>query len=365
MAGLAAARALADEGYAVLVLEARDRIGGRIHTDRSLGSAVDLGAAWIHGTEGNPVADLARRARVRTVATDWEAFTLYDEGEDVDEGIIAAGERLAEGRLAAVADEAEAGASLGELLAGPIAEAEDEENSQVLEVARQNLRVAIELEYGEDRDKLAAIAFGAEEAFEGDDVLFPGGYDALPRLPAEGLDVRLGAAVERIVHDASGVRVYGGFGGMAADATVLAVPLGVLQAGRIDIAPGLPAGHSRVLSQLRIGVLEKVVMRFDERFWPEGVHGVVALASPIPVEYYALDVHGAGPVLVALVGGDAARALAGKDEAGSVRTVLAPLAQAMGRELPAPKQVVRSRWTDDPWAMGSYSVVRPGGDPQN
>lgn len=365
MAGLASARALADEGCAVVVLEARDRIGGRIHTDRSLGSAVDLGAAWIHGPEGNPVADLARRARARTVATDWEAFTLYDEGEEVDEGTIAAGERLAEGWLEAVADEAEAGASLGELLAGPIAEAEDEEDPQVLAVARQNLRGAIELEYGEDRDKLAAIAFGAEEAFEGDDVLFPGGYDALPRLLAEGLDVRLGAAVERIVHDASGVRVHGGFGEMAADAAVLAVPLGVLQAGRIDIAPGLPAGHSRVLSQLRMGVLEKVVMRFDESFWPEGVHGLGALGSPMPVEYYPLDVHGAGPLLVALVGGDAARALAGKDEAAAVRTVLAPLAQAMGRELPAPKQVVRSRWTDDPWAMGSYSVVRPGGDPEN
>lgn len=365
MAGLSAARQLADEGFKVTVLEARDRIGGRIHTDRTFGSAVDLGAAWIHGTEGNPIADLARRARARTVATDWEAFALYKGGAEVGDRATAAGERLAERWLTAASAAAERGDSLGELLAAEIARTGAKADPATLAVAQWMVTGAIELEYGEGRDALAAIAYDAEEAFEGDDVLFPGGYDALPRLLAEGLEVRLGAAVERVVHDESGVRVYGGFGEMAAEVAVLAMPLGVLQAGRIEITPGLPDGHRRTLAQLGMGVLEKVVMRFDEAFWPEGLHGLGALDSLIPVEHYPLDVHGAGPLLVALVGGDAARALAKKDEASAVRAVLAPLAQAMGRELPAPKQVVRSRWTDDPWAMGSYSVVRPGGDPED
>ncbi len=365
MAGLSAARQLADEGCNVTVLEARDRIGGRIHTDRTLGCAVDLGAAWIHGTEGNPVADLARQAKARTVATDWEAFALYMAGAEVGAQPIAAGERLAARWLAAATASARRGVSQGELLTAEIARTGAKADPATLAVARWMVTGAIELEYGEDRDGLAAIAYDAEEAFEGDDVLFPDGYDALPRLLAEGLDVRLGAAVDRVVHDESGVRVHGDVGEMAADAAVLAVPLGVLQAGRIDIAPGLPAGHGRALSRLRMGVLEKVVMRFDEAFWPEGVHGLGALDSPIPVEYYPLAVHGAGPLLVALVGSDVARALARKDEAAAVRAVLAPLEQAMGRDLPAPQQLVRSRWTDDPWALGSYSVVRPGGDPED
>jgi monoamine oxidase len=365
MAGLSAARQLADRGFKVTVLEARDRIGGRIHTDRSLGSAVDLGAAWIHGTDGNPIADLARRAKARTVATDWEAFALYRAGEELGDGPIAAGERLAERWLAAAAKAAERGASVGELLAAEIARTGAKADPATLAVARWMLAGAIELEYGEDRDALAAIAFDAEEAFEGDDVLFPGGYDALPRLLAEGLDVRLGAAVEQITHDEAGVHVSGAFGEIAADATVLSVPLGVLQQGRIAMMPGLPAGHRRALAQLRMGVLEKVVMRFEEPFWTKGLHGLGALDSPIPVEYYPLDVLGAGPVLVALVGGNAARSLASRDEMAALKAVLSPLEQAMGRQLPAPKQIVRSRWTDDPWAMGSYSVVRPGGEPED
>lgn len=365
MAGLSAARQLADRGFKVTVLEARDRIGGRIHTDRSLGSAVDLGAAWIHGTDGNPIADLARRAKARTVATDWEAFALYRAGEELGDGPIAAGERLAERWLAAAAKAAERGASVGELLAAEIARTGAKADPATLAVARWMLAGAIELEYGEDRDALSAIAFDAEEAFEGDDVLFPGGYDALPRLLAEGLDVRLGAAVEQITHDEAGVHVSGAFGEIAADAAVLSVPLGVLQQGRIAITPGLPAGHRRALGQLRMGVLEKVVMRFEEPFWTKGLHGLGALDSPIPVEYYPLDVLGAGPVLVALVGGNAARSLASRDEMAALKAVLSPLEQAMGRQLPAPKQIVRSRWTDDPWAMGSYSVVRPGGEPED
>ena len=59
MAGLAAAANLKKRGFAVVVLEARDRIGGRMRTDRSFGCAVDLGASWVHGINGNPLVELA------------------------------------------------------------------------------------------------------------------------------------------------------------------------------------------------------------------------------------------------------------------------------------------------------------------
>ncbi|MSO79756.1 MAG: FAD-dependent oxidoreductase [Acidimicrobiia bacterium] len=77
VAGLAAARMLHDHGFAVTVLEARDRTGGRIRTDHSLGQPLDLGASWIHGTDGNPIADLARDRGIRTVKTEYENSVLY------------------------------------------------------------------------------------------------------------------------------------------------------------------------------------------------------------------------------------------------------------------------------------------------
>src|SRR6185312_17299947 len=69
MAGLGAARSLADAGWPVRVIEARDRIGGRVCTNRDWGVPLDMGASWIHGTTGNPLTELAQQAGVRTVPT--------------------------------------------------------------------------------------------------------------------------------------------------------------------------------------------------------------------------------------------------------------------------------------------------------
>ena len=67
VAGLSAARLLATHGRNVVVLEARDRIGGRVHTDRTDGHVTDLGASWIHGITDSPVAAAAATFGMRTV----------------------------------------------------------------------------------------------------------------------------------------------------------------------------------------------------------------------------------------------------------------------------------------------------------
>ena len=87
IAGLGAARALADAGIQVTVIEARNRLGGRILTDRSLGFPIDLGAAWIHGIENNPVADLALKAKLPTFVTDYGSFAIYDSGKPLSNDV--------------------------------------------------------------------------------------------------------------------------------------------------------------------------------------------------------------------------------------------------------------------------------------
>ncbi len=79
ISGLAAARELAARGFDVTVLEARSRIGGRLWTDRSWpGVALDLGASWIHGADGNPIAKLADEFGIETIVSLLDANTLYD-----------------------------------------------------------------------------------------------------------------------------------------------------------------------------------------------------------------------------------------------------------------------------------------------
>jgi monoamine oxidase len=87
IAGLTAARDLTVDGYDVAILEARERIGGRIWTSQDLGLPADLGASWIHGFEDNPIARIARRHGITIVRTNissvtparYRSMALYDE----------------------------------------------------------------------------------------------------------------------------------------------------------------------------------------------------------------------------------------------------------------------------------------------
>ncbi|KDO44821.1 hypothetical protein CISIN_1g0100011mg, partial [Citrus sinensis] len=79
MAGVAAARALHDASFKVVLLESRDRVGGRVHTDYSFGFPVDLGASWLHGVcQENPLAPVISRLGLPLYRTSGDNSVLYD-----------------------------------------------------------------------------------------------------------------------------------------------------------------------------------------------------------------------------------------------------------------------------------------------
>ena len=80
MAGLVAARLLRTSGFAVTVLEARDRIGGRLHTDTRLGFPTDLGASWLHGADTNPLARWCERIGVPLAYLPTGSRRFYEDG---------------------------------------------------------------------------------------------------------------------------------------------------------------------------------------------------------------------------------------------------------------------------------------------
>lgn len=80
ISGLAAAKKLKEKGFNVLILEAQDKVGGRLRTNRSLGIAFDEGASWIHGIDGNPITTLAQQAGMNTFETVDDSRKSYDLG---------------------------------------------------------------------------------------------------------------------------------------------------------------------------------------------------------------------------------------------------------------------------------------------
>ncbi len=196
MAGLSAARALADRGLPVTVVEARDRIGGRVHTStRWPDLPMDLGASWIHGTTGNPLTDLARAAGARTVETSYDrTLSLGPDGTEIALDYAAAEALLTQALRAAYDAEADLPV-LDAVTASPAwAQATPAERRELLHM----LNATLEQEYAGPLSRLSAWYGQEDEGFAGPDVLFPDGFGQVAAHLARGLTIRLSQPVARI-----------------------------------------------------------------------------------------------------------------------------------------------------------------------
>ena len=334
MAGAAAARALTDAGAQVTVLEARERIGGRIWSDRTWGVPVELGAAWIHGTRGNPLVPLARDAGLPLVPTDYDDAVARD---------------TVTGRPSAEADRR--WTRLDALLE-QLGEASPPRDMSVAQwLARHGwtdgridawaAQVEVTQEYALDPARLGVRATEEGGDYRGGDVLVAGGYAAIPEVLLGGIEVRLRTPVTSVSATSSGVRLGLQSGSaLKADAVIVAVPLALVRAGLPAIDP-MPASVRRAVRSLATGVFEKVVLRYDEAWWGgHRVYGVVgggaadapagSLAALRWTEFYSLtDVLGF-PALVGFSGGSAARSRPRSDDA-CVREASTTLAAAFAR----------------------------------
>lgn len=370
VSGVTAARLLADAGRRVIVLEARDRVGGRTWTDRSGGRVTDLGASWIHG-----IVDSAVHAAAQAFGMPMREFTVG--GYQPDSRPIAYydpdGRRLSNAEAARFADDIRA---VDALLPGIIDEtAPDASYRDVTEIAlarqgwdrertqrvREYVEHRSEEQYGAWIEDLAAHGLD-DDLVEGDEVVFPEGYDRLTTAIAEGLDIRLAHLVTEVTWSADGVTVATDRGAFAADTAVVTVPTGVLRAGVIRFDPPLPDQTAAVLERLPMNAFEKIFLRFTERFWDEGVY---AIRQQGPESrwwhswYDLTPLHGE-PTLLTFAAGDAARAIRGIDEADVVEHVLAQLRRLYGDRVTEPVDVVITDWQGDPYARGSYAYMARG-----
>jgi monoamine oxidase len=368
-AGLAAARELVDAEYSVIVLEARERIGGRIWTDRSLGLPLDLGASWIQGTDGNPLTELADDAGIERRVTREDRVVIYR----VESGALSPAEidRLQKSFETVLSDLNNArdalqdDQSLREAFDAYLsAEGFDAETCLRLNYA---LNTIIEHEFAADAGDFSLRYWDQDQAFPGDDVIFPGGYDQIANLLAAGLDVRLAHRVERVTQGVDGVTVQTDQGTFTAPQAIITLPLGVLKSGTVLFEPALPARKQQAIEALGVGVLNKVCLRFAEPFWDINAHLLGRISSPLGewAEWLNLQPLLDAPVLIGFNAAAYGRAVEDASDAEIIAAAMTALSSMYRTALPAPDAALITRWAADPFARGSYSYMAVGSTPDN
>ena len=361
IAGLSAAWHLQGAGINATVLEARNRIGGRVWTNRDFADIpVEFGAELIHGT-GNEVNTWSwiRKLGLRT----WHWNKLDDSMIRTE-----AGEWLTMGAARANSLELDATRSW-EL--GDVPQPRDDEDlgsylrrigfspAQLRYVQRSFANAE-----GDDMRYLNAKAHAqlfhdaADEDYSDHRIL--DGYDSYYTQLAAELDIHLNCAVSQIDWS-DGVRTHAVSGAIyTADAAVITLPLAVLQAARVQFSPDLPPAKQEALAGLQMGPVLKLVYRFAAPILDPKIGAIYAAGSPPMWWSPSLGRQSGAVVWTAFATGDYARELLQLGEQKALEKGLATLREEIGQpDLNASK----SRWVawnHDEYALGGYSVCLPG-----
>lgn len=377
LAGLRAADLLVRAGRSVRVLEARERVGGRLLSERVGRAIFDLGAQWI-GPRQHRVAALASELGLGTFPTFDRGSKVMVLGSEVRryEGTIPKLDPLSLLELQLTLSRVDAmrrEISLrrpDESLGASERDAETLGSWLARTVRSPGVRAltasAVRVVFGVEPRELSMLTFlfyvqgggglmplieiegGAQET------RFVRGAAGLAGGLAERLGDRVttGAPVRAVEASGDGVVVRFDGGAVRAGRAIVAVPPSLSR--RIAFTPALPIARRRVIERSPVGATTKHVLLYDRAFWrDDGLSGeAVCDEGPFSVAFDNTSADGAQPALLAFAVGQQARELASRSEADRKRAVREQLARCFGpRALEATAHVERD-WAREPWTRG-------------
>ncbi|KAH0718179.1 hypothetical protein KY285_014210 [Solanum tuberosum] len=371
ISGIAAARFLHNASFKVLLLESRDRLGGRIHTDYSFGCPVDMGASWLHGVcDENPLAPLIRRLGLTLYRTsgdnsvlydhDLESYMLFDmDGHQVPQNtVVQVGEVFKKilSETEKVRNEHSHDLSVLQAISIVLDRHPELRQEGLSHEVLQWYICRMEAWFAADADTISLKTWDQEQVLTGGHGLMVQGYNPVIKALSKDIDIRLNHRVKRITNGYNKVKVTVKDGrNFIADAAIITVPLGVLKANLIEFEPKLPEWKQSAIADLGVGNENKIALQFDNVFWPNvELLGVVA-----PTSYacgYFLNLHKATGhlVLVYMAAGRLACDLEKLSDESAAEFAMLQL-KKMFPDASKPVQYLVSHWGTDPDTLGCYS----------
>ena len=365
VAGLVAAKSLAHQGARVTLLEAKNRYGGRVYTDNSLGAPFEVGAGWIHGpSRENPIKKLANIVGAKTFVTEDDSFVVFDqEGYALSDDEFAEIDSEWEEILSVINDELE--------FSDPrsLAEAIEDEFPDALSFpeVKWALSAYTEFDKGASIEDLSAAYYNKDQIFHGSDVVVVEGYDKLLNPLAENLNIQLGMPVRKITYGGDGVIVTAGAREFEADYVICSVSLGVLKAKKIEFEPSLPIAYQQKIDRLGFGSVTKIAIQFEEAFWDPDVQYFGIVTEPkgrwnIWLNYRTFSKQN---ILLGISVGAYALVADKMSDEEQTADAIKVLKSVWEDDVTKPVKVLTTHWSIDEEFLGAYTYPKPGSEPSD
>ncbi|KIJ22571.1 hypothetical protein M422DRAFT_217825, partial [Sphaerobolus stellatus SS14] len=276
--GVIAAYNLSKKGYSILVLEARNRVGGRAMTYvEGMPAPIDLGCSWIHGyKQGNPAKELAKEFGVTAKLPNKTDNLIYGLDGPLPTEIASRLQSNLGAARAAAYDHAQlnpeppsSSVPLSEHLFSP--------SSSLFEDCNQSLAASyarsFEIPLGAPLESISLRWAGWENNFAGSDAAPENGFQPfiekiLDAATKNGAKLQLDECVKGIRNMKDEVVILTSKGEYQARSVLCTIPLGVLQQDPPIFSPALSARRQETISRTHVGVLEKIVLSYKETWWP-------------------------------------------------------------------------------------------------
>lgn len=351
-AGLAAGRRLAAEALSFIIIEARERIGGRGLTRTLNGFPLDLGCGWLHSADRNPWVAIAESLglSIDRSAPAWTRQSLDRGFSRQDQAAFAAASQAFHARLEG------ADVSAGDFPAARLLDPEGDWNALInAESAFMN---------GAELDRVSTQDW-KRYADSGVNWRVAEGFGAAIKAYGAGLPVRTGCAVTLIDHEGANIRIETAQGRLSANAVILTIPTNLIAAEAIVFKPALPE-KLRAADMLPLGLADKLVMTIDEPGLaideprlPKGGH-LFGDPKTTATGSYHLRPFGR-PLIEGFFGGELARDLERSGPGGFFDFARGELRHLFGGAFAARlAPLSETAWGRDPFSRGSYSYARPG-----
>ncbi|KAF9288553.1 hypothetical protein BGZ68_000106 [Mortierella alpina] len=415
ISGLAAAHELSKHhsSIQVTVLEARNRIGGRLDTHRKMFEGahgdipIDFGASWIHGVDpSNPLVALAEASNARLEATNSDVIfvqpgqpALQQEESNHYWAVLWDIFARAQAFSRTNRNRISIHTSFRQWLDHHLSTRQCKDASLPNYMSAKDLKIIPLLaqfwadENAISLDKVSLKYMDAEDMPPGDHCIMVDGYDrVLDELckNMKSVPIHLEHVVDRIEYNESSVRISTNKGFFTADVVLVTLPLGVLKSNSVAFSPPLPERKQTAINRLGFGTMVKIVLYFPTCFWPEDKHFInfLPIPSSIPnpklcrhlnrrqmaaLKTYMSDlanytslmpIHGA-PILIAYAANDSAEVFGKLTDQEAMEVLVCQLSHyfdVLVKDPVAtkPTRTFMTRWNSDPYARGSYTSIPIG-----